>query len=78
MGFEILDHVLVPEHEILSDKEEEKLLERHNISKGQLPKILITDSVIKKINAKVGDVVKITRKSQTAGKSMVYRVVVKE
>ncbi|MFQ5888086.1 MAG: DNA-directed RNA polymerase subunit H, partial [Candidatus Hydrothermarchaeales archaeon] len=78
LEFKILDHVLVPEHEILSDKEAEKLLEKHNISKGQLPKILITDPVIKKLKAKVGDVVKITRKSQTAGKTVVYKVVVKE
>ncbi len=78
MGVNILDHELVPEHDILSDKKAEKHLEKHNISKGQLPKILQTDPVIKKIKAKPGDVIKITRKSPTAGRSVVYKVVVKE
>ncbi len=78
MGINIFEHELVPEHEILTDKQAEKLLEKHNISKGQLPKILLTDPVIKKIKAKPGDVIKITRKSPTAGRSVVYKVVVKE
>lgn len=78
MGFKIMDHELVSHHEIISDEEVEALLKKHNISKGQLPKILISDPVIKKIKAEVGDVVKVTRNSQTAGKSILYRVVVKE
>jgi DNA-directed RNA polymerase subunit H len=69
---------LVPKHEVLSEEELKALLERYNITKGQLPKILITDPVVKKIKAKVGDVVRITRESKTAGKSVVYRVVVAE
>jgi DNA-directed RNA polymerase subunit H len=61
------------------EKEEvEALLQEYNITKGQLPKILVTDPVLKKINATRGDVVKITRKSRTAGKSVFYRVVVSE
>jgi DNA-directed RNA polymerase subunit H len=75
---DILKHNLVPTHEILEEDELELLLKTYNITKGQLPKILVNDPVAKKIKAKVGDVVKITRDSKTAGKSVVYRVVVAE
>lgn len=78
MPIQIQDHILVPKHEILTDKESEKLLEKYNISKGQLPKIFLNDPAIKKINAKLGDVIKITRKSPTAGKAVVHKVVIKE
>ncbi|MEE8358182.1 MAG: DNA-directed RNA polymerase subunit H [Candidatus Hydrothermarchaeales archaeon] len=78
MPIQIQDHILVPKHKILTDKESDKLLEKYNISKGQLPKILSNDPAIKKINAKPGDVIKITRKSPTAGKAVVHKVVIKE
>jgi DNA-directed RNA polymerase subunit H len=54
------------------------LLEGFSITKGQLPKILVTEPVVKKIKAKAGDVVKITRESKTAGTAVMYRVVVAE
>jgi|TARA_B100000959_G_scaffold150895_1_gene158331 DNA-directed RNA polymerase subunit H len=73
---EITKHKLVPEHEVLKEEEADSLLNEYNISKGQLPKILITDAVVKNIKADVGDIIKITRNSQTAGTAVVYRVVV--
>ncbi len=73
---DISKHILVPKHEILSEEEVKKLLEKYNITKSQLPKILASDPMVKKIGAKVGDVIKITRKSPTAGESIFYRVVV--
>lgn len=78
MKLDIFKHELVPRHEILSKEEEVKLLEKMNVSKGQLPKILITDPAAKKLGAKRGDIIKITRKSRTAGTSTFYRVVVLE
>ena len=42
----------------------------------QLPKILLTDPALENQDAKIGDVIKITRKSQTAGYSTYYRIVV--
>jgi len=73
---EISKHELVPEHEVLTVEEADSLLNEFNISKGQLPKILITDAVVKNIKADIGDIIKITRNSQTAGTAVVYRVVV--
>jgi len=69
---------LVPKHEILSEEEKQKLLEKFNISLKQLPKILVTDPCAKALGAKPGDVIKITRKSPTAGEYYYYRVVVEK
>ena len=78
MKMDISKHVLVPKHEVLTEEEAEKVLKKYNITKSQLPKILISDPMVKKIGAKVGDIIKITRKSPTAGESIFYRVVVSE
>ncbi|MEM5772151.1 MAG: DNA-directed RNA polymerase subunit H [Candidatus Aenigmatarchaeota archaeon] len=74
---EILDHYLVPKHIILNEKEKNELLQKLNISEQQLPKISINDPIVKLIGAKEGDVIKIIRKSHTAGESIYYRLVVK-
>jgi DNA-directed RNA polymerase subunit H len=72
----ILNHELVPKHEILSEEETKELLETLKITKEQLPKILSKDPVVKILGAKPGDVIKIIRKSATAGEAIYYRVVV--
>ncbi len=72
----VLNHELVPKHEILSEEETRELLETLNITKEQLPKILSKDPVVRILGAKPGDVIKITRKSPTAGEAVYYRVVV--
>ncbi|MFH7859798.1 MAG: DNA-directed RNA polymerase subunit RpoH/Rpb5 C-terminal domain-containing protein, partial [Candidatus Aenigmatarchaeota archaeon] len=48
----ILEHVYVPKHEILSKEEAEALLKKYNITPSQLPSILISDPVVKAIGAK--------------------------
>ena len=45
------------------------------VTEKELPKILIMDPAILAMEAKKGDVVRITRKSQTAGFSTYYRAV---
>lgn len=76
--FDIQDHVLVPKHIKLKPEEAEKVLEEFNISIKQLPNILSKDAVVKLLGAKPGDVIKIIRKSPTAGEFTFYRVVVSE
>jgi DNA-directed RNA polymerase subunit H len=74
--FDVLTHQLVPKHEIISDKEIEKVLNELKLTKDQLPKILITDPSAKRIDAKAGEIIKITRNSPTAGVSIFYRMVI--
>lgn len=75
---DILSHVLVPKHVILDDKEKNELLLKYNIMIRQLPKIFHNDPAVKALGAKIGDVLKITRKSSVAGTSEYFRLVVKE
>lgn len=72
-----MEHQLVPKHIILNENEKEGLLKKYGITTQQLPKILLSDPVIMALNGQIGDVIKIVRKSQTAGQSIYYRVVVK-
>lgn len=73
---DILEHTLVPEFRILSDEEKKEVFEKFNINEDKLPKIFDLDPVVKKVGAKVGDVLEIKRTSEVAGKSVYYRVVV--
>lgn len=72
----IFEHELVPEHEILSSEEADSLLKEYSLNKHQLPQIKKTDIAIIAIGAKLGDIVKITRASPTAGEFVSYRLVV--
>ena len=76
MKKDILKHKLVPDHAILSKTESNKVLKQLNIHEEQLPKINSDDPVVKEISAKSGDILKITRKSHTAGKYVTYRLVI--
>jgi DNA-directed RNA polymerase subunit H len=75
-SFSLLSHQLVAEHILLSDNEANQVLKKYDIEKEQLPKIKITDPVIMEINAQVGQIVKIVRKSQTAGEAEFYRLII--
>lgn len=76
LTFKLLDHKDIPTHEVISGDELEAVLKMYGIGKEQLPKIRDDDPVIKEIDAKVGDVVRITRKSQTAEEALFYRLVI--
>ena len=70
------EHMLVPGHQILTEEERESLLKELQIEPSQLPKVRRTDPIIKLLNGKPGDIVRIRRKSPTAGASIYYRLVV--
>ena len=76
MTFKLLDHESVPYHEIIIEDEVAELLNKYGIDKEQLPKIRFDDPIVLEIGAKMGDVIKITRKSQTADESAYYRLVI--
>lgn len=73
---DITQSILVPKHIKLKQEEVNELLQKYNISLRQLPKISVKDPASKLLEAKVGDVLKIIRKSPTASQSEFYRAVV--
>ena len=70
------DHVYVPKHEIMDLKESKKVLKEFNCQPTELPLIFVTDPAILGLGVKPGDMIRITRESQTAGQSTYYRYVV--
>ena len=73
----LLTHEMVPEHGIASKEDVEKLLKDFRCDLTALPRIKDTDPAVLAVKAKPGDVIKIRRKSPTAGESFYYRIVVK-
>ena len=80
---DIQKHNLVPKHEILLEDEIEEIFAELDYNKENLPKISEKDPVSKEIGAKVGDVLRITRNSQTRDSSektiestITYRLVI--
>ena len=70
------DHVYVPKHEIIPMSDAEAVLKKYNCKPTELPLIFVTDPAIIGRGVKPGDMIKITRKSATAGESLYYRYVV--
>ena len=75
MTTEISNHFLVPAHEVLDEKSATGVLMTYKVDRSKLPKIMKTDPALPE-SVKIGDIVKITRKSPTAGEAIYYRVVV--
>lgn len=75
MKIDILEHKLVPKHEIMSESEIADELGDCDFDIENLPKIKPDDPVSKQIDAHEGDILRITRESETAGKFVTYRKV---
>ncbi len=67
-------HILQPKHIKMSPEESEKLLKDLNITKAQLPKILLDDAGLPE-GCQVGDLIRLERKDGD-GIVIYYRVVV--
>jgi DNA-directed RNA polymerase subunit H len=73
---EIFQNILVPKHVLLTKEETKSVVDMYKIKPYQLPYIKSSDPAARSIDAKPGDVVKISRGSQTAGSAVAYRYVV--
>jgi DNA-directed RNA polymerase subunit H len=75
-AFDLFEHKLVPKHEILTEEEKAQLLAQYKVHPYQLPQIKSADPAVKVIGARPGDILRVTRKSPTAGEHLAYRYVV--
>ena len=73
--FKVDKHILTPKHVKLGEKEKAQVLDKYQVTSKEMPKILKTDAALRELDSKPGDMIKVIRKSQTAGESYFYRVV---
>ena len=75
LAIDILSHVKVPHHKVVRDQPGiDTILEKCNARINQLPVILRSDPVAKRLRVAPGDICVITRLTQTAGETRYYRV----
>ena len=70
------EHRLVPKHDILPKEKVDEVLAKYGIQLLKLPTILKDDPLAKELKAERGDLIRIVRKSPTAGESIYFRVVI--
>ncbi len=74
LQFNILNHVLVPKHTILSKPEEMEFKKKFNVLDNNIPDISYFSPVSLVLGIRPNDIVKIERKSRTAIKADFYRI----
>lgn len=71
----VTKHHLVPAHQKLKPEEKKQLLLRYSLQESQLPQMLSRDPVARYYGLRRGDIVRIVRPSETAGRYTTYRFV---
>ena len=77
LQFDVLKHVLVPQHSIIDKKELEEVMIKYKLKSPKLlPEISRFDPVAASIGMRPGDVCRIIRPSKTSIQSVYYRICV--
>ena len=80
--FHVMKHVLVPEHHLVEEEDEQAILDEFSIKKLELPKIKHSDACVSLLEEKAGKeiiegrIIKIIRPSETSGEAVSYRLVI--
>lgn len=70
----ITKHKLMPLHQVLTEEEKKRFLNESRLLESQLARIQLQDPVAKYYGMKRGDIVRIIRRSDTAGKYATFRI----
>ena len=74
LQFNVSRHHLVPKHAKMTDVEVKSLMETYMLpSKSCLPSISVADPMAKYLGIRIGEVVRISRPSQSSGATFFYR-----
>jgi len=75
LQFNVLNHILVPKHEVLNPTQDAEFRKRYNINNDkELPDISRFSSVAMAIGIRPGEICKITRPSKTSINTYFYRI----
>jgi len=75
LQFNVLNHILVPKHEVLNPTQDEEFRKRYSVNNDkELPNISRFSSVAMAIGIRPGEICKITRPSKTSINTNFYRI----
>jgi len=70
------EHVAIPPHRIATQTEVDQYYNDFGIAREDMPKIMVSDTPVMWLGAKSGDVISVTRRSESAGYSAIMRHVI--